>query len=139
MKSILLFLILAIKIYPQVVSVPDIDYQPKSLDEAIAQLDVVYPDSIKIQIIEMDENDFLKNTHFTTGRFIRNEWLYDRILGFNIGDSDLKEQLLEMGIPSNDDMSSLILRTYYRHLNNKDLKVDQQIIDIQNYYINLNK
>ncbi len=139
MKSILLFLILALKIFPQDFSVPDIDYQPKNLDEAIAQLDVIYPDSIKAQITEMDENEFLKNTHFTTGRFIRNEWLYDRFLGFNIGDSDLKEQLIEMGIPTNDDMSGLILRTYYRHLTKQELKVEQQIIEIQNYYINLNK
>ncbi len=139
MKSILLFLILALKIFPQDLSVPDIDHQPKNLEEAIAQLDVVYPDSIKTKIIEMDENEFLKNTHFTTGRFIRNEWLYDRFLGFNIGDSDLKEQLFAMGIPTNDDMSSFILRTYYRHLTKQELKVEQQIIEIQNYYINLNK
>ncbi len=139
MKSILLFLILALKIFPQDLSVPDIDYQPQNLEEAIAQLDVVYPDSIKTKITEMDENEFIKNTHFTTGRFIRNEWLYDRFFGFNIGDSDLKEQLIEMGIPTNDDMSGLILRTYYRHLTKQELKVEQQIIEIQNYYINLNK
>jgi len=139
MKSILIFLILSIKILSQDLSFPDIDYHPKNFEEAIAQLDVLYPDSIKEQIAEIDENEFLKNTHFTTGRFIRNEWLYDRFLGFNIGDSDLREQLLEMGIPTNDDMSSLILRTYYRHLTNQDLKVEEQIIDIQNYYFNSNK
>ncbi len=139
MKSIWIFLFLAINIFGQSSSVPDIDYKPKTLNEAIAQLDLIYSDSIKILITEMDESEFLENTHRTTGRFIRNEWLYDRFLVFFVSDSDLKEQLFEMGIPTNDDMSALILRTYYRHLTKQELNIEQQIFEIQNYYINLNK
>jgi len=133
MKILFLFL-LSINLFGQEIEEKDIDYYPNNLQEAISQLDIIFSDSTKRQIISMSENDFLMNTHFRTGLWIRNEWLYDRFLGFNIGDSELREELLEMGVPSNDDMSGLILRSYYRHLTNQEINVETQIKEIQNYY-----
>lgn len=137
-KILLVFLISA-NLFGQATEEKEIDYEPKNLQEAISQLNIIFSDSTKQQIISMSEDDFLINTHFSTGLWIRNEWLYDRVLGFSIGDSDLREELLEMGVPSNDDMSGLILRTYYRHLTNQELNIDQQIIEIQKFYIEREK
>ena len=120
----------------------DKDYHPATLSEAIEQLDIVFPDSTKQQIIAMSESDFLTRTHFSTGLWIRNEWLYDRsffgFLGFAPSESSLRKELVSRGLPSNDDMSALILRSYYRHLLNQDLQVEQQIEDTRQYYINMN-
>jgi hypothetical protein len=137
--KILIFLLLSINLFCQEIEEKDKDYCPKNLTEAIAQLDIIHADSTKHQIISMSENEFLMNTHFTIGLWIRNEWLYDRFLGFNIGDSELREELFEMGVPTNDDMSGLILRSYYRHLTNQEINVEQQINDIQKYYLKINK
>jgi hypothetical protein len=59
---------------------------------------------------------------------------YDRFLVFNIGESELKEELVNMDIPTNDDLSSLILRSYYRHLINQKINAETKIKKIQNYY-----
>ncbi|GIK59499.1 MAG: hypothetical protein HND39_06675 [Ignavibacteriota bacterium] len=137
-NTLLVFLISA-NLFSQEIKEDDPDYKPRNLQEAISQLDIIFPDSTKEQIITMSEDEFVIDTHFSTGLWIRNEWLYDRVLGYSIGDSDLREELLEMGVPSNDDMSGLILRSYYRHLTNQDLNIDQQIIEIQRFYIEREK
>ena len=136
---ILLLFFISTNLFSQENREDDLDYKPKNLREAISQLDIIFSDSTKEQIITMSEDEFVINTHFSTGLWIRNEWLYDRVLGYSIGDSDLREELLEMGVPSNDDMSGLILRSYYRHLTNQNLNVDQQIIEIQRFYIEREK
>jgi hypothetical protein len=136
--KIIVLLLISINLVGQEIEEKDKDYYPKNLTEAIAQLDIIHADSTKQQIISMSENEFLINTHRTIGLWIRNEWLYDRFLGFNIGDSELREELFKMGVPANDDMSGLILRSYYRHLTNQELNIDQQIIEIQEFYIKQN-
>lgn len=138
MKTVLLVLFFAIKLLPQEIETADPDYKPKNLNEAISQLDVIYPDSTKQKIMGMTENEFVGITHFTTGLWIRNEWLYNRSLDFNTGESELRKSLDTLGLPSNDDMSSLILRSYYRHLTNQEINLKQQIKDIYQFYININ-
>ena len=137
--NILLVYLISTNLFSQVIREDDPDYKPRNLQEAISQLDIIFPDSTKEQIVTMSEDEFVINTHFSTGLWIRNEWFYNRVLGYSIGDSDLRKELLEMGIPSNDDMSGLILRSYYRHLTKQELKIDQQIIEIKKFYLEREK
>lgn len=96
------------------------NYIPKSLEEAVSQLDVLFSDSTKNKINDMTEDEFLANSHFTTGRWMRNKW------GLWSG-KKLGEYFNNLGIYHPDDMSGIILTTYYRHLHNQDLKVEEQI------------
>jgi len=60
--------------------------------------------------------------------WIRNDWLYNRYLfGLIVTKSELRNDLASKGLFHNDDMSGIILRSYYRHLHNQDLKVEEQI------------
>ena len=87
----------------------------------------------------MTEKEFLAKSHFSTGLWIRNYWLYDRYLfGLIVVKSDLRKDLSAKGLFTNDDMSGVILCSYYRKLNNQDINLDQQIKDVHQWYINMN-
>ncbi len=103
------------------------NYKPKNLEEAITQLDILFLDSTKNQIIDLSEQEFLARTHFFTGMWIRNNW------GLWRG-GKLAKYFNNLGIYHPDDMSSIILTSYYRHLHNQDLKVEEQIKFYQDYW-----
>ena len=87
----------------------------------------------------MTENEFIAQTHFTTGMGIRNEWLYNRyFLGLIVTKSELRKDLSAKGLFSNDDMSGVILRSFHRKLSGIDINLDQQIKDIYQWYANMN-
>jgi hypothetical protein len=114
-------------------------YHPKTFEESLTQLDKIFSDSTKNQIMNMTEDDFVTRTNLSTGMWIRNEWLYDRyFLKLIVQESDLKKELIAKGLPTNDDMSSLILRSYHRKLKGQDLGVKQQINNAQQFYIQMN-
>ena len=121
------------------VSKKELRYKPKNFEEAITQLDKHISDSIKNQIKLMTEEEYIGNTHFTTGMSIRNNWLYNRYLfGLIVTKSELRKDLVSKGLFNNDDMSSAILCSYHRKLNNKEIDFEQQIKDIHQRYINMN-
>jgi len=104
-----------------------LDYKPKTLDEAIIQLDLIIPDSSKHQIKEMSENEFRGRSHFSMGLWIRNDWgLWKK--------QKLAKHFNNLGIYHPDDMSGIILTCYYRHLNNQEYKLDEQIKYYQEYW-----
>ena len=123
---ILLISFLAITLNAQNI---DKDYKPKNLNEAIAQLDILFSDTTKNQINNMTEEVYLANSHFSTGMWIRNNW------GLWKG-KELAKYFNGLGIYHPDDMSGIILTSYYRHLHNQDLKVDEQIKYYQDYWRN---
>lgn len=93
----------------------ELKYKPKNLEEAIHQLDIMFSDTTKEQIKLMTEDEFIGKTHFTTGMYIRNYWLYDRYLfSLIVLRSELRDTLTNLGLFHNDDMSGLILRSFYR-------------------------
>jgi len=139
-QSILMLgLMISINLFGQDLTKKELKYHPKNLNEALAQLDKITLDSIKAKVISMTENDFIKQTHFTTGRWIRNEWLYNRyLLGLIVTKSELKKELSAKGLFSNDDMSGVILRSFHRQLSGVDINLDQQIKDVHQWYANMN-
>ena len=132
-------MLFSIYLFGQSDSKKDTKYKPKDFNESLIQLDKLLPDSTKGQIKIMTEEEFMCKSHFSTGTWIRNYWLYNRYLfGLIVTQSDLRKDLQSKKLFNNDDMSSLILRSFYRKLQNKDLQVDQQIKEIHQFYINMN-
>ena len=95
---------------------------PKTLDECFPILDKeLHPDTIK-EFKEMEEKDMMASTHFTLGRWLRNEWaLWDNKTELHNWFKD------ELGIWHADDMSGIILTSYHRKLNGKDIALNEQI------------
>ena len=112
---------------------------PFLIAETTKPLNKITPDSMKVKVISMAEDDFIAQTHFTTGMGIRNEWLYNRyFFGLIVTKSELRNDLSAKGLFSNDDMSGVILRSFHRQLNGIDINFDQQIKDIYQWYANMN-
>jgi len=122
-------LILALILITNQLSGQDVtkDYKPKNLDEAIQQLDILFPDSTKQNISKMEEREFLGNSHMSTGMWIRNNW------GLWKG-GELSNFFNGLGIYQPDDMSAIILTSFYRHIRNRDYDLADQIKYYQEYW-----
>ena len=136
---LILGLLISLNLFGQSLTRKERKYIPKDFNESLTQLDKVIPDSTKTRIKFMTENDFIAQTHFSTGMWIRNYWFYNRYLfGLIVTQSDLRKDLSAKGLFQNDAMSGVILRSYHRKLNGFDINLDQQIKDIHQWYVNMN-
>lgn len=136
---LILGLLISFNLLGQNLTKKELRYIPKDFNESLTQLNKVIPDSTKTRIKSMTESDFLAQTHFSTGMWIRNYWLYNRYLfGLIVTKSNLRKDLTTKGLYSNDDMSGVILRSFHRQLNNVDINIEQQIKEIHQQYKNLN-
>ncbi len=101
-------------------------YIPEDLDACIAELlRTVLPKEI-----EKFKNSAEKNTsiyHFGTGMAMRNNW------GLWSG-SKLAKWFNGIGIEHPDDMSGIILTSFWRHLNDQELRLDEQVKYYQDYW-----
>ncbi len=110
----------------------DGEYIPKNLNDAISELDKNISDSSKMLIQKMSEEDFLVESHFGRGKAIRNNW--------NLwGKSRLRRYFKTKGISHPDDMSSIILKSYYRKINNQEIKLKEQVKYYKNYWKEVKK
>ena len=123
------YIILALAIITNQLSGQEVNknYKPKNLDESIQQLDLLFPDSTKYQISQMAEKEFIGNSHMSTGMWIRNNW------GLWKG-GELSNFFNGLGIYHPDDMSGIILTSFYRHIRNLDYDLDNQIKNYQDYW-----
>jgi len=107
----------------------DEDYVPKNLKDAITYLDCTWSEEDKTEFKIKPEEDAVSDLHFGTGRAIRNNWgLWKRrnnwlTLSFNA-----------RGITHPDDISSIILTSFHRHLNNKDIQINEQVKYYKEYW-----
>lgn len=95
-------------------------YIPKNLNEAISQLDKELNDSIKSNIIVLTEGEFVANSHFGLGLWIRNNWGLWK-------NSRLSRYFKLKGITRPDDMSVIILTSYYRELKGIEIDLREQV------------
>lgn len=125
----ILYLILTVVLITNQLSGQDVNksYKPNNLDEAIHQLDILFPDSTKQKISKMEEREFIGNSHLSTGMWIRNNW------GLWKG-GELSNFFNGLGIYHPDDMSGIILTSFYRHIRNLDYDLDNQIKYYQDYW-----
>ena len=83
--------------------------KPKNLTECIQMLDKNLKKEDKEYIKTLTEDEFFKESHFTIGMGIRNEWIRS-------GNPELVKFFSDEGVKHPDDMSAMILTSYYRHL-----------------------
>lgn len=103
---------------------------PKTLDECFSELKNMG-----------NLNDWLKDSedaakavsHHSVGRWIRNNWDLWK------GEGDLYNWFKLNEINHPDDMSGIILTSFHRHMNNKDIKLDEQIDTAVEFYLNDNE
>jgi len=65
------------------------------------------------------EREAVVYAHMGVGLYIRNQW-------FRSGKSPLAGVLHQLGARSLDDASSMVLTSYWRHLNGKPLELEKQ-------------
>jgi hypothetical protein len=104
------------------------DYVPKDLDDALTYLSCTWSkadkDSFKIE----PERQAVASLHFGTGLRIRNGWDLWK------GKNDLVDFFNSIGIFHPDDMSSIILTSFHRYLNGKEIDLAEQVKYYQNYW-----
>ncbi len=101
---------------------------PKTLEEAIEIFRTNTPITELEQWKSEEEEDAVASIHFSLGRWMRNSW------GLWSGDSDLAKFFHSLGIKHADDMSGIILTSAHRALNNKDIKLDEQVQFYKKYW-----
>jgi hypothetical protein len=106
-------------------------YIPKDLEDCFKELKIVLPPAL-IEEIRSGTEDDMARYHRDLGVWLRNNW------GLWSG-SRLKDYFNNQGIKHPDDMSGIILISFWRHLNNKPIQLREQISYYQRYWKDLKK
>lgn len=106
------------------------NYIPKNLEDAIEYLTCEWSESDKTEFKTKEEDKALTELHFGTGMGIRNGWNLWK------GKNQISRFFKSKGISHPDDMSSIILTSFHRHLNNKPIDLDSQIEYYKSYWKN---
>lgn len=109
------------------------DYIPKNLKDAIQYLTCEWPESEKTEFKNKEEDDAVTELHFGTGMGIRNSWDLWK------GKNGLSRFFKSKGIFHPDDMSSIILTSFHRELNNNPIDLASQIKYYKSYWENARK
>lgn len=101
-------------------------YIPKDLDDCFTELRKILPKETVEKMKIGTEEDMIQY-HMGLGMWLRNSWIRRK-------DSRLGKWFVEKGIRHPDDMSGIILNSFWRHLNNQPIKLDEQIKHYQDYW-----
>lgn len=96
--------------------------KPTNLSECFTQLDKIFsesPDGDDWR--DESEDKAIADSHHGLGQWIRNNW------GLWSEESSLHQYFKKLGLKHADDMSGVILTSYHRHLNERELGLDDQI------------
>lgn len=105
------------------------NYIPKNLSDALIYLNCIWSDENKEDFRTQNESDAVAKLHFGTGLYIRNGWeLWAK------KKNSLVRYFNALGIFHPDDMSSIILTSFHRQLNNIDIDLDKQIEMYKKYW-----
>lgn len=101
-------------------------YVPKDLEDAFAELKrALHPKMVEIMKTAPEKE--MIQYHFGLGMWMRNNWgLW--------GGSRLASWFNERGICHPDDMSGIILDSFWRHLNAQPLRLDEQVAHYVEYW-----
>ena len=101
-------------------------YIPQDLDDCFVQLKKLLK-SEDIEKMRGGTEEDMNQYHFGLGMWMRNTWgLW--------GGSRLAKWFNAQGIKHPDDMSGIILDSFWRYLNKKPIKLDKQIKYYQDYW-----
>jgi hypothetical protein len=99
---------------------------PNNLEESFAELDRILPQSEKL-MIRLSSDSSMLSYHRGLGMALRNEW------GLWQG-SKISKYFKDQGIHHADDMSSIILKSYWKRLHNQPLQLEEQIAYYKVYW-----
>lgn len=102
--------------------------QPATLSEALYALDKILSNDAKDLFQNLAEQDIVTSSHHSLGRWMRNDWGL-----WNIH-SPLHKWFTDRGVWHPDDMSSIIIRSYYRRLKGEPIKFREQIQHFVEYW-----
>jgi hypothetical protein len=108
------------------------NYVPKDLNEALEFLYCNSPDKEKNKFRSLKEENLFEY-HFGAGLSIRNSW------GLWQGNNELVKSFNKIGIHHPDDMSAIILKSFHRKLNNKDIDLNGQVKFYKDYWAEYKK
>lgn len=98
--------------------------KPNTLSECFEQLNKIIAEAEDADWFRTAiEAEAIAQSHHGLGGWIRNNW------GFWKKEGKLYEFLSQLGLHHPDDMSGVILTSYHRHLNKKEIDLDGQIKD----------
>lgn len=100
---------------------------PKNLDDCFKQIDSFWDDSTKVMVKQWTEDEFIGRAHFSFGMWMRNNWQL-------WGGSRLSKYFNDLGVYHPDDMSGIILNSYYRYLTGNEINLQQQLNYINAYW-----
>lgn len=101
---------------------------PSTLKECFEALDIIIGAEDQEFIRNADEDEMVSQCHFGLGRWIRNNW------GLWSHDSNLYRYFNNLGLEHPDDMSGVIMTSYWRHKHNQSLNLAEQIKYYQDYW-----
>ncbi len=102
-------------------------YIPKDLFDALDQLDKLVSEESKAKFKIHTEEESVHKLYFSLGRWIWTNWSL-------LDGSRLSEFFREYGIHHPEDIAIIIIRSYHRRLNGKDLGFKQQMDDLKAKY-----
>lgn len=102
--------------------------KPHNLGEAAKALDYIITPEDKERFEGWSEEKFVCYLHHLLGRWIRNNW------GLWNEDNKLHKWFKALGIWHADDMSGIILTTYYRKTHNMHMELGEQIKHYKKYW-----
>lgn len=103
---------------------------PVDLEEALYALDKIIDHNTKRIVQELSEEKVSAMMHHSLGRHIRNKWgLWDN--------SKLSKWFKRQGIFHPDDMSGIIITSYWRQQQNQPIKLQEQIDEYKRYWANM--
>lgn len=104
------------------------DNTPTNLIEALDVLDRILSEQDKIIISLRTELEVCVQLHHSLGRYLRNNWgLWDM-------SSPLYKWFKAHGVWHTDDMSSIIIRSYYRKTNGRPIELQEQVQEYVEYW-----
>lgn len=99
---------------------------PKTLEECYVELKNI--EGVE-KWLKSSENAAMIDAHHGLGRWIRNNW------GLWKSEGELYEWFKSNEINHPDDMSNIILTSFYRHMKGQDIKLNDQIEHAVEYYL----
>lgn len=99
-------------------------YIPEDLADTFSEFNKLIDDNSKKKFKAAYEEAAVRKLHFSFGRWIIYNWQFYE-------GSRLSHYMRKLGIYHPDDMASVIIRSYHRYLNKKDLGLKQQIQEIE--------
>ncbi len=129
MKNLIIIFFVSVGFVGCTISDTRIDEKiPTNIEEAFSTLDNFLTENELNQFKEIDEDKsyIWKNYLFTT--YIKNNW--------NLSDSSsgIGQYFFKLGVKDTSDMTGIITRSFHRKINNKEIRLDEQIHYYKQYW-----